>query len=140
MNFKLVTLLGIKIDKDVYEIIVPTSTGEIAIFPGHESLVTLAVPGEIAIRHKKEDSDDNLERLVISGGVIEINQKSVRILVDQADYGVDIIESEAKAAYERALELKKNATSQVELDRAHQLLDRHAVRLKVAELQRHRRR
>jgi F-type H+-transporting ATPase subunit epsilon len=36
--------------------------------------------------------------------------------------------------------MRDSAKSQIELDEAHQLVDRHAVRLKVAELRRHRRR
>ena len=136
MNFKLVTLLGVKIDQEVYEIIVPTSEGEIAIYPNHEHLVALAVPGVIAVRHKKDDADDKLDFYAISGGVVEILHKSVRILVDEADHSSDIVESESKAALERAIELRNNAVDQIELDKAHQMVDRHSVRLKVAELRR----
>jgi F-type H+-transporting ATPase subunit epsilon len=55
---------------------------------------------------------------------------------DEAESGRDITEVEAKAAYERALKLRESAKTQLELDEAHKLLDRHAVRLKVADLQR----
>lgn len=139
MNLKLITLLGIKIDEEVYEVIIPTSTGEIAVFPGHEALVTLAVPGAIAVRHKKGDPDTELEYFAISGGVVEISTKAVRVLVDEADHGEDIIEAESKAALQRAMTLRDNAKDQVELEKAHQLVDRHMVRLKVAELHRRRR-
>jgi F-type H+-transporting ATPase subunit epsilon len=60
----------------------------------------------------------------------------VRVLVDEAEHGADIMESESRAALERAIKLRDNATDQVELEKAHQLVDRHAVRLKVADLQR----
>lgn len=136
MNLKLITLSGVKIDEDIYEVILPTADGEIAVFPGHEPLVSLAVPGAIAVRRRKEDSDDQLEYFAISGGVIEINQTSLRILVDEAEHGEDIIETETKAALERAIHMRDTATSQVELEKAHQLVDRHAVRLKVAGLRR----
>ena len=139
MNVKLITLLGIKIDQEAYELIIPTAAGEIAVFPGHEPLVTLAVPGAIAVRYKKEDPDTELEYFAISGGVVEISQTAVRVLVDEADHGDDIVEAESKAALARAIELRDNATDQVELEKAHQLVDRHSVRLKVAELRRRRR-
>lgn len=139
MIFKLVTLLGVKINQDVYEVIIPTSTGEIAVFPGHEPLVTIAVPGVVAVRHKKEDGDEKLDHYAVSGGVVEISKSGVNILVDEADHGDDIIEAESKTALQRAIEMRDNATSQIELDKAHQLVDRHSVRLKVAELRRHRR-
>jgi F-type H+-transporting ATPase subunit epsilon len=139
MNLQLITLLGIKIDQEVYELIIPTAAGEIAVFPGHEPLVTLAVPGAIAVRYKQTDSDNELEYFAISGGIIEITQKAVRVLVDEADHGDDIIEAESEAALQRAIELRDNASDQVELEKAHQLVDRHSVRLKVAELRRRRR-
>lgn len=139
MNLKLITLLGIKIDQEAYELIIPTAAGEIAVFPGHEPLVTLAVPGAIAVRYKKDDPDTELEYFAISGGVVEVSQTAVRVLVDEADHGDDIVEAESQAALERAIELRDNAKDQVELEKAHQLVDRHSVRLKVAELRRRRR-
>lgn len=140
MNLQLITLQGVKIDEPVYEVILPTSSGEIAVFPGHEPLVTVAKAGVIQVRREKDHSNERMELFAISGGVIEINQASVRVLVDEADHGEDILESETKAALERAIKMRDDATNQVELEKAHQLVDRHMVRLKVADLQRHRRR
>lgn len=140
MNLKLITLLGVKLDTDVYEVMLPTAAGEISVFPGHEALVTMAIPGAIAVRHNKEDDDDKLEYFAISGGVIEVSQTALRVLVDEADHGDDIVEAEARAALERALKLRDEASDQIELEKAHQLVDRHQVRLKVADLRRRKRR
>lgn len=140
MDFKLITLEGTKIDEKVYEVILPTTSGEISVFPSHEPLVTIARAGAIAVRYKQTDDDDQLEYFAISGGVIEIDQTSVRVLVDEAEHGEDIVEAESQAALERAVKMRDEATDQVELEKAHQLVDRHAVRLKVADLHRHRRR
>ena len=139
MKLELITLLGTKIDHEAYEVILPTADGEIAVFPDHEPLVSIAVPGAIVVRYEKGDSDDQLDYFAISGGVIEISQKHVRVLVDEAESGDDIIEAESKAALDRALAMRDNAKNQVELEQAHQLVDRHSVRLKVADLRRHRR-
>ena len=140
MKLQLITLLGVKVDRDAYEVIMPTADGEIAVFPGHEPLVSLAIPGAIAVRYDKADHDDKLDYFAISGGVIEVSQQSVKVLVDEADSGEDIIESESKAALERAIKLRDTAKNQVELEKASQLVDRHAVRLKVAGLRRRHRR
>ncbi len=140
MNLQLITLQGIKIDEPVYEVILPTTSGEIAVFPGHEPLVTVAKAGVIQVRREREHSNERMELFAISGGVIEISPERVRVLVDEADHGEDILESETKAALERAIKMRDNAANQVELEKAHQLVDRHMVRLKVAGLQRHRRR
>ena len=72
--------------------------------------------------------------------MIEINQRGLKVLVDEADHSDDIIEAESKAALERALKMQDEATDQVELEKAHQLVDRHMVRLKVASLRRRHRR
>jgi F-type H+-transporting ATPase subunit epsilon len=140
MNLELITLLGKKVDQEVYEVILPTADGEIAVFPGHEPLVSVAVPGAIVVRKQKTDNDDQLDYFAISGGVIEVSQKHVRVLVDEATDGNDIVEAESKAALERALKLRETAKNQVELEQAHQLVDRHMVRLKVADLRRRHRR
>jgi F-type H+-transporting ATPase subunit epsilon len=140
MNLQLITLLGVKLDQEVYELLIPTAAGEIGVFPGHEPLVTLAVPGVIAVRYNKGDADDKQDFFAVSGGVVEISQTHVKILVDEADAGDDIVEAESQAALKRAMELRDNAKDQVELDKAHQLVDRHTVRLKVAGLRRHHRR
>ncbi len=140
MQLQLVTLSGSKFDEDVYEIMIPTVDGEIGVFPGHEPLVTLAKTGIIQVRRRRTDPTDKLEYFAVSGGVVEINGDHVKILVDEADHGADIVEAESKAALERALKMRDEAKNQVELEQAHQLVDRHMVRLKVSELHRRHRR
>jgi len=139
MNLQLITLSGVKIDELVYEVILPTTSGEIAVFPGHEPLVTVAKAGVIQVRREKQHSNEQMELFAISGGVIEVTKTGIRVLVDEADHGEDILEAETKAALDRAIKMRDNATNRVELEKAHQLVDRHMVRLKVAGLQRHRR-
>ena len=131
MNLKLVTLGGVKLDEMVYSVTIPTIDGEISVLPSHEPLVTVARDGVITVRRTKETQEE--EFFAISGGVVEIDQTGVRILVDEADHGDDIIEAETQAALERAIAARDNADDQIERDR-------HLVRLKVADLQRHKRR
>ena len=136
MNLKLVTLGGVKLDEMVYSVTIPTIDGEISVLPSHEPLV--ARDGVITVRRTKETQDE--EFFAISGGVVEIDQTGMRILVDEADHGDDIIEAETQAALERAIAARDNADDQIEREKAKQLIDRHLVRLKVADLQRHKRR
>lgn len=138
MNLKLVTLGGVKQDEAVYSVTIPTIDGEISVLPSHEPLVTVARDGVITVRRTKETQEE--EFFAISGGVVEIDQTGVRILVDEADHGDDIIEAETQAALERAIAARDNADDQIEREKAKQLIDRHLVRLKVADLQRHKRR
>ena len=138
MNLQLVTLGGVKLDETVYSVTIPTIDGEISVLPSHEPLVTVARDGVITVRRTKETQEE--EFFAISGGVVEIDQTGVRILVDEADHGDDIIEAETQAALERAIAARDNADDQIEREKAKQLIDRHLVRLKVADLQRHKRR
>lgn len=138
MRFELVTLMGIKLDQDIYQATIDTADGEISVYPDHEPLVTIAVPGVISVR-KHKDRDEE-EFFAISGGVVEISGARIRVLVDEAEHGDDIVEAESQAALERALRLRDEAQDQIELEKAHQLIDRHQVRLRVADLRRRKRR
>lgn len=140
MKLELVTLTGVKVDEEVYEVMLPTAAGPIAVFPGHEPLVSVAIPGAIIVRFKKGDAESELEYYAVSGGVIEVTQKLVRVLVDEAEHGDDIIEATSRAALEKAMKLKETAKDAVELEKATQLIDRHQVRLNVASLRRRHRR
>ena len=128
-----------KIDQDVYEVVIPTVDGEISVFPDHEPLITVAKSGAVTVRYEKTHGVQELEYFAISGGVVEITGPSVRILVDEADHGEDIVEAETQAALDRAVQMRDEAQDQIELEKAHQLIDRHMVRLKVADLHRRRR-
>lgn len=136
MNLKLVTLTGVKMDQDIYELIIPTSEGEIAVYPDHEPLVSIVVPGVAAVRHNKNDPNDKLDYFAVTGGVIEISNNNIRVLIDEADASHEIVESEIKTALERARKMKLEAKDQVELDKAHEMIDRHEVQLRVAEIHR----
>lgn len=136
MQLDLITLDGVKANGQVYEVLVPTPDGTIAIFPGHMRLVTLAVSGVISIRYKKTDLDDAREHFATYGGIVEVTPTNIKILVDEADTADEIIEAESKNALERAETMKRDAKDQVEIEKAQTMIDRHAVRLKVAGLRR----
>jgi F-type H+-transporting ATPase subunit epsilon len=140
MKLQLVTPVGIKRDEEVYEVTLPTSTGEIGVLPGHEPLVTLLDIGIMSVRENKTDSDDQKEYFAVSSGIAEIDGERVLILADEADEPSDITEAEVKAALERAQKLRASADNQVDITEADKLLKRHATQLKVAELKRHRHR
>lgn len=136
MKLQLITLTGLKMDEDVYEVILPTSEGDIAVYPGHEPLVTIAAPGILAVRRKRGDLDEAREFFALNGGVAEIDTSRLRILVDDADRPDEIVEAEAQKALELAQKQKAEAKTQVELDKAQAMIDRSAVRIKVAGLRR----
>lgn len=137
MQLQLVALDGIKLDEQIYSVNLPTAAGQITVYPGHEPLMSILVPGVITVRKAQNDPDGLLEHFATFGGVLEVSPEQVRVLVDEAE--TDISEVEAEKARQAAEKLKAEAKNQVELDKAQALIDRQAVRLQVAGLRRHRR-
>lgn len=136
IHFQLVTLTGAKFDDDVYEVTVPTLDGEIGILTDHMPLISVATTGVVAVRRDSRDADTAREFFAINGGAVEIVDNKLRILVDDADNADEINEADAQAAMERAQKMKAEATDQVSLEHAQQMVDRQAVRLHVAGLKR----
>lgn len=135
-RFQLVSLSGKKFDDDVYEVTLPTLDGEIGVLQHHMPLVSVASTGAIAVRRNAKDSDAAREYFASSGGVIEVADNVLRVLVDEADHAEEINEAEVQKALERALKMKSEAKDQVSLEHAQALVDRQGVRLQVAGLKR----
>jgi F-type H+-transporting ATPase subunit epsilon len=135
-HFQLVSLTGIKFDDDVTEVILPTLEGEIGVLQHHMPLISVATNGVIAVRRNPKDPDALREFFATNGGVVEVADNVLRVLVDEADHADDINEAEVQAAIELANQMKTEATDQVSLEHAQTLIDRQAVRLHVAGLKR----
>jgi F-type H+-transporting ATPase subunit epsilon len=139
IRFQLVSLGGVKYDEEVYEIILPTLDGQIGVLPGHMPLISAATDGVVSVRRTPQERDDMMDHFAISGGVIEVANDTLRVLVDEADHADEISEAEAQKAIERAQKMKAEAKDQVSLEHAQSLIDRSTVRLQVAGLKRRRR-
>lgn len=140
LTFELVTIDGVKLSDKVYEVQLPTPDGYIAVFQKHAPLISLASPGIISVRPKENTPDDMMETFATNGGVIEIQNDTVRVLVDEADRPEDINETEIQNALSHAKKMRSQAKDQLSLDKAQQMIDRSAVRLKVAQLRRRKKR
>lgn len=139
IHFQLVSLDGVKLDTEAYEVLLPTLDGIIGVMPGHMPLISAATNGVVRVRHNSIDKDDMMDVFAISGGVIEVADNTLRVLVDEADHADEISEAEAQKAYELAQKMKSEAKDQVSLEHAQSMIDRSAVRLQVAGLKRRRR-
>jgi F-type H+-transporting ATPase subunit epsilon len=135
-HFQLVSLSGKKFDDDVYEVILPTLDGEIGVLQDHMPLVSVATNGAIAVRRTPKDTDAQREYFATNGGVIEVSDNNLRVLVDEADHAENLNEAEVQKALERAKKMKAEAKDEVSLEHAQALVDRQTVRLQVAGLKR----
>lgn len=140
VHFQLVSLGGVKLDEEAFEIILPTLDGLIAVLPGHMPLISVAATGVVSVRKESNTRDDMMEHFAISGGVIEVADNTLRVLVDEADHADEINVAEAEKAYQAAQKMLAEAKDQVSLEHAQSLVDRSAVRLQVAGLKRRSRR
>lgn len=138
LRFKLVTLEGTKHEGDIHEALIPTPQGQIAVFEHHSPLVSLVDRGIIKVRVKSNDPDDFMEAYATQGGVVEISDNEVKVLVDEADAADKLNKQEVQKAYERAQQLLKEAKDQVSLDHARSMIERTSVQLKVADMKRRR--
>jgi F-type H+-transporting ATPase subunit epsilon len=136
IHLELVTLTGKIFDDDVYEVLLPTMSGQIGVLQNHMPLISAATSGVISVRRNAKDSDAEMEHFATNGGVVDVSNNTLRVIVDEADHADDISEAEAQEAFERAKQLKAEAKDEVSLEKAQQLVDRTAVRLQVAGLKR----
>jgi F-type H+-transporting ATPase subunit epsilon len=134
IHFQLVTLSGVKFDEDVYEVILPTLDGQIGVLTDHMPLISAATTGIISVRKSPKDPDSAMEHFATFGGVVEVANNTLRVLVDEADQGDSISETEAQEALERAKKLRAEAKDEESLEHAQELMDRSEVRLQVVQL------
>lgn len=135
-RFQLVALSGTKFDDQVYEVVLPTIDGQIGVLAHHMPLVSVVSNGPLMIRRNQKDPDSAREYFATNGGVIDVTNNVLRVLVDEADHADEINESEAQAAYELANKMKLEAKDQIILDHAQSIVDRQSVRIQVAGLKR----
>jgi F-type H+-transporting ATPase subunit epsilon len=138
IHFQLVSSSGTKYDDEAYEVLVPTPSGTIALFEDHMPLISAGAPGVINVRKKPSDADSAMESFAVSGGVVQIDGKTVQFVSDEVDTTDEISEAEAEAAHKRAQELMANAQTHIELNEAKRSLSHSSARLQVARLKKRR--
>ncbi|HSX44663.1 MAG TPA: ATP synthase F1 subunit epsilon [Candidatus Saccharimonadales bacterium] len=136
IRLELITLNGSKFAGDVYEVLLPTLDGRIGVLDHHMPLISVAIPGVISIRRKSTDRDDYMEHYATNGGVIEVEDNVLRVLVDEADHEEEINEQEIQKAMAEAQRLKAEAKDHVTAEQAQSIIDHNQARLRVAGLKR----
>lgn len=116
------------LDETVDTVTVPTATGEVGILPNHAPLISSLRPGILSYSNKGAT-----ERMVVSGGFIEVNSNKVSILADIAENSDEIDVEAAKLERELAEKLLGawNGTEE-EFETEREKLDRAQARLQIA--------
>jgi F-type H+-transporting ATPase subunit epsilon len=134
IHLQLVTLDGKHIDKDVFEVRVPTTGGTIAINGGHAPLLGAIAPGILTVQYERGDRENKWEQVGVYDGTIEVLNNNLSVLVDEVDSPDDLVEAEVQKAFDLAKELEAKGGDAVSIAEAQAVMDRQAVRLQLANL------
>lgn len=108
----------------------PAADGRVGILPGHASLLTALLPGELRLRPR---GDDEQISIAISGGFLEVSNDRAIILARSAERAVEIDVERAFQARERAVKRLQERSAAIDTERARAAAARAEARLRVAE-------
>lgn len=131
IKFKIATPERVVYEDNIFQISVPTTSGEITILPNHVPLVSILQAGELKIKDK-----DGEHLVAVSGGFLEIKpDNEVVILADNAERAEEIDVDRAEQARKRAIEQMAQAKAEENVDYAklQAVLDREMNRVKIAK-------
>ncbi|MBI3619016.1 ATP synthase F1 subunit epsilon [Candidatus Peregrinibacteria bacterium] len=135
LHLSIITPDQVIFEGDADSISLPTPDGEITVLPHHIPLMSILVPGSMIVRRLGGE-----EIFAVSGGVIEVDGKAVRVLADTADRAEGLEEEailRAKAAAEKLVSEKRHDVEG--FAEATAILDRELGRLKTVRRRRTRR-
>jgi F-type H+-transporting ATPase subunit epsilon len=117
--------------EDVEMVTLPSSAGQIGVYPQHTALVTQMVPGEIIVHKNGRDS------FIATGeGLIEVTADRVAILTDLAIAADRIDEAKAEEAKRRAEARLREKLSDEEVAATNASLARSLAQIHVKRRQR----
>ncbi len=91
-------------------VVAPGETGELGILPGHTPLMTRIRPGTVKVKLAGQDRE---EIVYVSGGIMEVQPKTLTILADTSIRAHDLDEAKVMEAKRQAEEaLANRATGQ----------------------------
>jgi F-type H+-transporting ATPase subunit epsilon len=129
INLKIITPERIVYNQPVEQVTAVSKDGELTILPGHQPLVTTLAIDIMKFKVKGEE-----EIAAIIGGIMEVGLTEVTVMSDVAEMDVEIDETRAKQAKERAEAEKTQRTDKMDVYVSELALSRAMARLKAAEL------
>ena len=108
-------------------IAVPSVTGELGFEPGHIPLFAVMTIGEVRVHRKA-----GVERLAVSGGIVQVSPDRVLVLAETAESSEEIDVLRAREARQRAASRLEQEPEDLDVERARAALTRALNRLKVA--------
>lgn len=131
IHFKIATPEKVVYEDDIFQVSIPTTTGEITVLPRHIPLVSILQAGELRIKDKEGE-----HLMAISSGFLEARANNeVIILADNAERADVIDIDRAEAARKRAEEEMAKAKGREDVDyaRLQAVIDREMNRVRVGK-------
>ena len=116
-------------DGDAQSVSLPTTEGSVGILAHHSNIIMAVVPGEITYRA----ADGREETVIVSDGLLKVENGEVMILVDTAERPDEIDEARAQRAEERAREELKRANTNRDIALASAELSRAMNRIRSSK-------
>ena len=128
-------------DGDAESVSLMTTEGSIGILAHHSNLIMAVVPGIVEYVPAGEEAKaaglSGKQVVVVSDGLLKVENNEVMILVDTAEHPDDIDEARAKRAEEQAREALKRANSNRDVAIASAELSRAMSRIKASKHKHH---
>jgi F-type H+-transporting ATPase subunit epsilon len=132
-HLEIISPEGVSYNDEVQEVILPSTTGEIAILPNHAPLFTKLSEGEaVIVKDKKEI------QVAIFGGFVEITKHKVTVLSDFAVRADSIEIGKVEEAKKRAEEILDGKIANEDFAMAEKELQKALFSLKIADKMRKR--
>ncbi len=130
------TLRVLAPDKNVFdgsadEVILPSTTGQLGVLPGHISLLTAIDVGVLRVR-----ADGGWNSIALMGGFAEVDSDEVTVLVNNAELGSAIDRGAAETEFQKASSAVANMEGQPaspEKVKAQQLLNEARARMQASK-------
>lgn len=130
LKLKIITPEKTILEEMVDSVTLPTTEGEVGVFPDHIPLVSALRSGDIVAKVGNE-----IVPIAVSGGFIEIHNNEVAVLADFAEHVSEISEDVVAQARARAEEISKMQQDASDVDFEHLAteLERSLTRVKIAD-------
>jgi len=131
IHFKITTPEKVVYENDIFQVSIPTTTGEITVLPHHSPLVSILQAGEMKVLDKNGE-----QVIAIGSGFLEVKANNeIIILADNAERAEVIDIERAEAARKRAEEQMEAIKGQEDVDYAklQAVIDREMNRIRVGK-------
>ena len=128
-------------DGEAESVSLMTTEGSVGILAHHSNLIMAVVPGIVRFVPVGEDAKaagmSGMQILVVSDGLLKVENNEVMILVDTAEHPEEIDEARARRAEEKAREDLRSANTNRDVSLASAELSRAMSRLKASKHKHH---